>query len=286
MASLPPVLFITMGSKDKVTESRFPGGAAAALCAAAVFFLHGCFADPAQTSYEKAEASLGEGRYKEALVQYSAVARKFGSSPYGAKSLLRVAFIYGSHFDDYERALKTFSEIVYLYPGSREAAEARREKARIYSLRGEHAKAVEEYQALVEQAEGPTEKVRFQIAMEYVKMNDLKQARVEFADLLKRSVSDELVKQIKFQLANTYYIEGNRTEALKMFEEIVSEYPESPISYEARFTIARVYDEQGRLPEALEMLKGLEGKYPNAEALKTAVQWTEKRLNTGPEHRR
>lgn len=266
-------------------RSRFPGGAAAYF-AAAVFFLHGCFADPARTSYEKAEVLLGEGRYSEALAEYSGVAMRSGSSPYGAKSLLRVALIYGAHLNDDERAIRTYAELIYLYPGTDEAATARREKARIYSMRGEHSKAVEEYQALLELKPGSPDRVRFQVAMEYVKMNDLKQARVELADLLKRSAPGEMQEDIKFQMANTYYLEGDTAEALRMFEGIIKEYPERPISNEALFAKARVYGEEGRLEEALEILKGLEGKYPNREALKTAVEWTEKRINADPGHRR
>ena len=270
-----------------MTKSRIPGRkAAGALLAAMVFFLHGCFSDPARTSYEKAEVHLSEGRFKEALTEYSSVAMKYSSSPYGARSLLRAAFIYGARLDDDERALKTYSEVIYLYPGTEEAATARREKARIYSIRGEHSKAVEEYQALLELGREPAEKTRFQIAMEYVKMNDLKQARVELADLLKSPVSGDLRKLARFQMANTYYLEGDREEALKEFEDIIREYQETAVSYEALFTKARLLDEQGRLSEALEILKGLEGKYPNREALKTAEEWTEKRLNTDPVRRR
>ncbi|MBI5468773.1 MAG: tetratricopeptide repeat protein, partial [Deltaproteobacteria bacterium] len=89
-----------------------------------------------------------------------------------------------------------------------------------------------------------------------------------------------------FQIASTYYLEGDTKEALKGFEGVIKEYPDSPIYYEALFAKARVYDEEGRLAEALEILRGLDGKYPNREALKTAVEWTEKRLNTDPGHNR
>lgn len=260
---------------------RFAGyKASRAFVAAAVFFLCGCFADGARTEYEKAEAYLAEGKYEQAFAGYSGVAARFGSSPYGAKSLLRVAFIYGTHLGDDAGAVKTCSEVIYLYPGTEEAAAARGMKARIHSMRGEHSKAVEEYQALLEQQPGEADRIRFQAAMEYVKMNDLKQARVELDDILKRSVAGELREEVKFQIANTYYLEGDAKEALKGFEGVIKEYPDSPIYYEALFAKARVYDEEGRLAEALEILRGLDGKYPNREALKTAVEWTEKRLDT------
>ncbi len=270
-----------------MTKSRIPGGkAAVVILSAAVLFLHGCFSDPARTGYEKAEVHLGEGKFNEALTEYSSVAMKYSSSPYGARSLLRAAFIYAAHLDDDDRAIKTYSEVIYLYPGTKEAVEARLEKARIYSIRGEYSKAVEEYQALLEHGPEQADRIRFQIAMEYVKMNDLKQARVELADLLKRPLSEDLQKLAKFQMANTYYLEGDRPEALKEFEDIIREYPETTISYEALFTKARLLDEQGHLAESLEILRGLEGKYPNREALKTAEEWTEKRLNTDTVRRR
>lgn len=266
---------------------RFPGAkASGALFAAAVFFLYGCFADGARTEYEKAEAHLGEGRYGQALAGYSGVATRFGSSPYGAKSLLRAAFIYGTHLGDEVTAVKTCSEVIYLYPGTEEAAAARGMKARIYSMRGEHSRAVEEYQALLEQQPEGAGRIRLQVAMEYVKMNDLKQARVELGDLLKRSVAGELQEEVRFQIANTYYLEGDTKEALKGFEGVIKEYPDSPIYHEALFAKARVYGEEGRFAEALEILRGLDGKYPNREALRTAVEWTEKRLRTDPVHDR
>ncbi|MBI5587799.1 MAG: tetratricopeptide repeat protein, partial [Deltaproteobacteria bacterium] len=151
---------------------------------------------------------------------------------------------------------------------------------------GEYSRAVEEYQALLEHSPEGAEKVRFLVAMEYVKMNDLKQARVELNELLKNAVAGELIQQVKYQIANTYYLEGDTEEALKRFAGVIKEYPESPIAFEALFARARVYDEQGRLAEALDILKGLEGKYPNKDALKTAVEWTQKRLDTDPGLRR
>lgn len=251
-----------------------------ALLAAAVLFLHGCLADQARRGYEKAEGHLGEGRYKEALAEYRAVAARFGSTPYGAKSLLRAGFICGAHLNDDGAALKAYSEVIDLYPGTDEAYAAGGEIARIYSRRGEHSRAVEEYQALLEHSPDEAEKVRFLVAMEYVKMNDLKQARVELNELLKTAVADELIRQVKYQIANTYYLEGDTVEALKKFAGIIKEYPDSPTAFEALFAKARVYDEQGRLAEALDILKGLEGKYPNKDALRTAVEWTQKRLDT------
>jgi TolA-binding protein len=124
-------------------------------------------------------------------------------------------------------------------------------RLRIYSMRGEHSKAVEEYQALLDQQPGEAGRIRFQVAMEYVKMNDLKQARVELGDLLKRSVPGELREEVEFQIANTYYLEGDTKEALKRFEGVIKEYPDSPIYYEALFAKARVYDEEGRLERPL-----------------------------------
>lgn len=240
--------------------------------------LSGCAVDPAQREFERAERLLSEGSYREAIDQYSYVVSRFGGSAYAPRSQYKIGVIYDRNLSDEKKALNAYSALFFMYPASAEAALARHDVAKIYSRKGEYRKAVEEYQKLLEERPGEQEKVQYLIAMEYVKMNDFRQARIELTELLDKVSNPAVAPKILFQIANTYYIEGKMQKALSGYDEIISKYPETDAAIDARFGKAKALDEEGRLEEALSILRGLEGQYPNSEALNKSIELIEKRL--------
>lgn len=241
-------------------------------------FFNGCSEDPALSAYDRAEKALSEGDYAGALEKYSYVANNFHSSPYGPKSRYRIGFIYNRHLRENEKALEAYKTLYYLYPESSEAVLARQEIAKLYSRGGEHSRAVGEYQRLLEERPGEADKFLYQIAMEYIKMNDFRQARIELTELLSRTSNRNLIPKIHYQIANTYYIEGDLFRAVTAYDEVISRFPESQFSIEAGFGKGKAFEESGKLKEALQAYKSIENEYPDREVLKNRINLIESGL--------
>jgi len=254
---------------------------------AVVFFLTAvllasCFSDPARPVFEAAERDLGAGAFHEAISGYAYVASEFPSSSYAPKSQYMVASIYNRHLSDPASALRAYSTLISVFPRSREAWLAKEDMARLYSRMGDHWKAVDAFQALLETRPGERDKFLYLIAMEYVMMDDFRQARVELVELLDAASDARLIPEIMYRIAETYYIEGSLEKAMEAFDELISRYPENRFSLEARLGKARALTEIGSLTEALGILKGLEDEYTNREAIRTQIASIEKLLREGP----
>lgn len=244
--------------------------------------MSGCSSDPAQKSFDKAEAAFADGKYTDALEKYSSITANYSNTDWGARSQYRIALIYNRHLKDKKKALEAYEALSLLYPGSVEAGKIKEELAGMYAESGDFKKALEQYQRLMQDKPLEREKYQRLIAAQYINMNDFKQARVELGELLKITSDGSLIPDIYYQIANTYYVEGNLTEAINSFDLIISKFKENvKVVTEAKFAKAECLDDAGRLNEALEIFKGLMGSYPNTEALKTRISWIEKRLREG-----
>lgn len=280
--------------RDKVTEPsllRKPDRPRGGLCLSAFFavllLFAGCSSYRAEPLYDSAERSLSDGAYHEALEGYGRVIDEFPGSSFAAKSQYRIADIYDRHLNEPDKALQAYSEVRYMYPARGEARAAAAGIAGIYSRGGDHKKAVEEYQALLD---GPaTERLIYKrlIAAEYLMMNDFRQARIEYEELASSDgLPAGLVPEILYQIASTYYIGGQAEEAARRFDEIIRKYPEAGIVMEARLGKGNALAEAGRTGEALSILRSLEREYPNKEALRVRIELLERRLKEGPQGRR
>ncbi len=244
--------------------------------------LQGCSFDRAHKAYERGERLLGDGDYSGAIAEYSSVVSGFPSSEWAPKSQYKIVFIFNHHINDMNGAREAYARLLVLYPGSEEVFLARQEMAQAWSSRGEHRKAIEEYQRLVLERPGSRQTFQYRIALEYVMMNEFRQARVELVELLDVITNPNLAPLIRYEIANTYYIEGSMDEAIKRYDEIIERYPGHSVAIDARLGKAKALDEAGRLDEALGVLTGLLGEYPNKEAIETRIRWIKKRLNAGP----
>ena len=238
----------------------------------------GCASESAKERFEEAEASLSEGRFYEAMEKYSYVADNFQDTPYAPRSLYRVAFIYNRHLKDRREAVNSYYRLYSIHPTSPESMLARKDLAEIYSESGDHAKAVEQYQWLLEKSPGEGEHYKYLIAMEYLKMTDLRQARVELKELLEFARDPDITAKAHFQRANTYYIEGDLARAIEGFRETERKFPDHEVALQALFNMAKALEESGRLKEALAVLEGIKDTYPNKPAVESSIEWIEKRL--------
>lgn len=257
-------------------------GLAAALVILVASALAGCSEDPAREGYYSAETLLGRGDYTGAIGEYSRVAETYQESPYAPKSRLRMGEVFGLHLSDQARAMDAYSKLLYLHPESPEAAKARLRVAEIYSERGEHLKAIEQYERLLMEDPSRGAGLQYLIASEYLKMNDFRQARVELQEVLEREPGPETAPEVMYRIAYSYYIEGKTDRAVDGFDELARKYPEGPWVAEAMMGKAKALEDAGRLSEALEVLEALADDHPNPEVVETRMEWIRKRLRKGP----
>ncbi len=244
----------------------------------------GCSSYRANDTFEAAERSLAEGNYAEAIDGYNKVISGFPGTPLAARSQYRIATVYNQMMRDRPRALEAYTTVRYMYPKSPEARLAAADMAGIYSLEGDHKKAIEEYQALLDAPPDQSLKYRRLIAGEYVKMNDFRQARIEYEELAASSdLPPELLPRILFDKAGTYYMAGESGKAIDAFDEVIRKYPSDPVALEARFGKGNALAEAGRVSEALAVMKGLKGEYPNEWVLEKRIEWLKNRLKEGPD---
>jgi len=255
------------------------------ICACVLFT--SCSSYRAEPLYNAAEKSLGNGAYQEALDGYAKVIDEFPGSAFAAKSQFRIADIYDRHLSEPDRALEAYSEVRYLYPTSPEARLSAARMAALHSRAGDHKKAVEEYQLLLNGP--PAERLTYRrlIAEEYVMMNDFRQALIEYEEIAASdALPPELLPEVLYKIAYTYYITGQVNEAVDRFDKIIRRYPDAGIVPEARLGKAEALAEAGSTTEALEILRSLEKDYPNKEAISTRIEWLERRLKEERKGRR
>ncbi|MEE8574600.1 MAG: tetratricopeptide repeat protein [Thermodesulfobacteriota bacterium] len=243
----------------------------------------GCSAPPSTKAFDDAELLYSQGEYDQALNAYLSLLSKFPESPHAPKSQFRTAHIYNRYLENIPKALKAYAELFYLYPESSELESAALERAKLYSSVGEHWNAIEDYKWLLEKStKQDHNQYLYQLAMEYVKLNDFKQARVELAALLGKSPKLALAVKAKYQIATTYYLQSNHKEAIKAYEEIINNHGKSEMAMEAIIGKGASLEESGKLSEALAIFKSIAGEYKNTDAINIKISLIEKKLKKGP----
>ena len=243
--------------------------------------LTGCDTNSAGNDYAEAEARLADGDYISALEIYQKVLQDYPDSPQAPSALYRTGYIYYRHMDNPKTAMEKYSELFYLYPKAEALVLAASELAQIHSRDGEHLKAIEQYQWLLE--EGAEDKKAFyqlKIAKEYIPIYDFRQARIEFNELVSVSPSSPLVKDARFQIATTYYIEGSYEEAIASYDKFLKDYPGDELAMDALLGKASSLEDSGKFKEALALLNDLQKLTPaEDELIKIRIDGIKKRIS-------
>jgi len=244
--------------------------------------------DRAPASYMEAEELLGRGKFLLAIDKYDTVARDFEATPFASKSLYKKALIYNRFLRDKERAVDAYYQVLSVYPDTDEAYKARADLAGIYSRAGDHTKAVEQYQWLVDSRREPDkeEQYRYIIALEYFKMNDFEQAQAELKELLSMAVKKDIIAEALLLKGDIFYITGKIPEAIKAFEEIISDLPGRAVVLRARFNMAKALEDSDREDEALVILESLKDSYPNKDVLERTIEGVKTRMRDKKQKRR
>jgi TolA-binding protein len=218
------------------------------------------------TIFNEAELQLSQGEYLQAIKTHNTLLKKYPDSQLAPESLFRKGHIYYRYLDNIEMAMMAYHELALLYPESVKLVDAAKDRGEIYSTLGKHWKAVQEYEWLLTRARH-SERGDFQylIAMEYFKMNDFKQARIEFTEILNTNSATALAPEIHFRIATSFYLEKNLVESLKAYKLVVKKFPNHGLAFQSSINIAQIYADAEKLTEAIDMLKRLKIKSSNNE---------------------
>lgn len=235
--------------------------------------------DILEKRYQKGLALRDAGDYAGAAELLRKLQADHPECARAPEALLQSAKLLHLNLDRYQDALLVYLTIERDYAGSVEAREALRQAADLYKYRlNDQAKAITAYQRLIDDGGEEADRLQYELADGYFRLNNFEQARIEFEHLLSGHPRSQLAPEVQFRIAVTHALEGDTEKALAAYREVPVRWPQSPYALEARFGQATVLEERDRLQEALTILDGLRGSYPNQEALARRITNLEGRL--------
>jgi TolA-binding protein len=184
------------------------------------------------------------------------------------------------YLERYHEAILDYLTVEKDYPDTEQARKAQEQVAEIYKNRlRDYGRAIVAYQKLLDAGAPDGDRIQYDVADSYFRLNNFEQARIEFESLLKNYADSPLVAEVQYRIAVAYSLEGKSEEAEEAFRGAVTVWPESPYAVEARFGLATVLEERDELRAALQILEDLKGVYPNAEALAKKTDQVKERIN-------
>ena len=236
--------------------------------AAGIFWYRASIDGILEQRYQKGLALRAAGAFADAAEQLRDLHARHPEFSRAPEALLQAAEVQHLSLGRYQEALHDYLSLERDYPGSPQAAEARRQVAELYKYRlGDQVQAISAYQQLIEAGEENADRLQYEVADSYFRLNNFEQARIEFENLLRSYPASSLAPEVQFRIAMIYSLEGSAENAMKAYSEVSTRWPKSSYAVEARFGLASVLEERERLRDALAILEGLQGAYPNQEAL-------------------
>jgi TolA-binding protein len=180
----------------------------------------------------------------------------------------------------YQEALLAYLSLERDYAATSQAGEARRQVAELYKYRlDDQSRAIAVFQTLLDEAGDDTDRLQYEVADSYFRLNNFEQARIEFETLLRQYPTSALLPEVQYRVAVTYALDGEAEAAMAAFREVTTRWPQNPYSVEARFGLATVLEERDRLRDALTILEELRGAYPNQQALTQRIEHLKGRID-------
>lgn len=210
------------------------------------------------------------------LVELQADHPGFNRAP---EALLQAGRLLHLSLGRYQDALLAYLTIERDYSASPQAGEARRQVAELYKYRlDDQARAISAYQRLLDDAGDDADRIQYEVADSYFRLNNFEQARIEFDNLMRDYPASLLLPEVQYRIAVTRALEGDANGAMVAYREVAARWPQSPYALEARFGLAGVLEERERLRDALAILEELQGRYPNQDALARRLAQVRERI--------
>lgn len=232
-----------------------------------------------EADFRQGQDLVESGSYQAAVDLFEKIYQRHPGFALAPQALFEAGEVRNIYQQHYAEALLTYLLVEKNYPQSEAAAQARRKVAEIYKYRlRDYSRAVVAYQRLLDAGVSDGDRVQYELADTYFRLNNFEQARIEFESLLKSWPQSPLVPQVRYRIATAYVLEGNLQGAEKAFRGVIRDWPDDPFAVEARFALAGVLEEEEQLLKALQVLEDLRGVYPNAEILEKRIDQVRERI--------
>lgn len=233
-----------------------------------------------EEDYVKAESRLADGEYEKALNDFETIYRRHPSYQRAPQALFQSAEILNLYLRRYQEALLAYLLVEKNFPGSDVAHRAQEQVAEIYKNRlRDYPRAIVAYQKLLDSGAAEPDRIQYEVADTYFRLENFEQARIEFESLGKSFPASRYLPEVRYRIGVTYSLEGDQSRAAKTFREMAATWPQSPFALEARFGLATVLEEREELQAALVELELLKGVYPNQEALQKKLDQVQRRID-------
>ncbi len=268
--------------QGKVSDRRlwsFLGLALIALAAGGAYWYHATAQTRLEETFQKGMALRQSGQYVEAVDLFSGLHDDSPSFVRVPQALFQKAEILDLYLFRHSDALLTYLLLERDYPDAPEVAPARRQVASLFKYRLEDCgQAIAAYQKILDLPGPDNDRLQYEVADCYFRLNNYEQARIEFENLLSNYGFSDLTAEVRYRIAMTYALEGKRPEAAAAYRLVMQDWPESPYAIEASFGLATVLEEQEELLEALKILEELDGIYPKQDILKKKTDQVRERI--------
>lgn len=232
-----------------------------------------------ESDYHRAEELVAQGSYDQAVRVLTELHQDNPGHPLGREALYKVAEVRSLYQQQFAEAILAFLAVEENYPNSDTGILAQRQVADIYKNKlRDFPRAVAVYQQLLARGVADSDRIQHEIADAYFRMNDFKQALLEYETLRSSYPDSPLQPEVRYRMAITLSLEGKGKEAEVMFREVISLWPQSPFALESKFSLATVLEERDELAEAMKVLEELKGSYPNTEMLERRLTQLRERL--------
>ncbi len=232
-----------------------------------------------EADFHRAEELVAQGSYDQAVKLLGELHKDHDDHPLGREALYKVGEVRALYQQQYAEAILAFLAVEEQYPNSEEGRQAQRQVAEIYKQKlRDYPRAVAAYQRLLERSGGEADRIQYEIADGYFRMNEFKQALQEYETLRKTYPDSSLLAEVRYRMGITLSLEGKGGEAEAAFREVLQTWPQSPFALESRFSLATVLEERDELVAAMRVLEELKGSYPNTELLERRIAQLQERL--------
>ena len=268
--------------QGKVPNRRlwiFLGLALAVLLAGGAYWYHATLQARLEETFQNGMALRQSGQYAEAVELFSGLHDDYPSFVRVPQALFQKAEILDLYLFRHSDALLTYLLLERDYPDAPEVDPARRQVAILFKYRlGDCGQAIAAYQKVLDLPGPDNDRLQYEVADCYFRLNNFEQARIEFENLLNNYNSSGLTAEVRYRVAMTYALEGKQPEAAAAYRLVMQDWPESPYAIEASFGLATVLEEQEELLEALKILEELDGIYPKQDILERKTEQVRERI--------
>jgi TolA-binding protein len=229
--------------------------------------------------YSRAENLVERGEYQRAADLFGDLARRHPTFHLAPQAQFQSGEILNIYLGRYHEAILAYLLVEKNHPHADFSWRAQLQVAEIYKNRlRDYTRAIVTYQKLLDSGTIDGDRVQYEIADTYFRINNFEQARIEFEGLIQKYPQSAFLPEVTYRIAVASSLEGQLKEAEANYRGVIRDWPDSPFAIEAKFGLATVLEEREELMAALQILEELQGQYPNGEALARKMSQIQERI--------